>query len=88
MEIHIKIFVMRIKHPFLKWFIKRKVTGALIHKSHTKNKPRACVCAKSLQLCLTLPDAIDCSPPGFSLHGILQARILEWIATPSSRGSS
>ena len=32
------------------------------------------------QLRLTLCDTIDCSPPGFSVHGILQARILEWIA--------
>ena len=31
---------------------------------------------------------MDCSPPGSSLHGILQARILEWVAMPSSRGSS
>ena len=31
---------------------------------------------------------MDCSPPGFSLHGILQARILEWVAMSSSRGSS
>ena len=30
----------------------------------------------------------DCSPPGSSVHGILQARILEWVAMPSSRGSS
>jgi len=30
----------------------------------------------------------DCSPPGFSVHGILQARILEWVVMPSSRGSS
>ena len=33
-------------------------------------------------------DPMDCSPPGSSIHGILQARILEWVATPSSRGSS
>ena len=32
------------------------------------------------QLCLTLCDPMDCSPPGFSVHGILQARILEWVA--------
>ena len=37
---------------------------------------------------LTLCDPMDCSPPGFSVHGILQARILEWAAMPSSRGSS
>ena len=36
--------------------------------------------AKLLQLCLTLSDAMDCSLPGSSAHGILQARILEWVA--------
>ena len=44
--------------------------------------------AKLLQLCLTLCDAIDCSLPGSSVHRILQARILEWVAVPVSRGSS
>ena len=47
-----------------------------------------CVYAKSLQSCPTLCDPIDCSPPGSSVHGILQAGILEWVAMPSSRGSS
>ena len=37
---------------------------------------------------LTLCNLTDCSPPGFSAHGILQTRILEWIAIPFSRGSS
>ena len=37
------------------------------------------------QLCLTLWDPTDCSPPGSSVHGILQARILEWVAMPYSR---
>ena len=41
--------------------------------------------AKSLQLCLTLWDPMECSPPGSSVHGILQARILEWVAIPSFR---
>ena len=40
------------------------------------------------RLCLTLCDSMDCSPPGFSVQGILQARILEWVAVPSSRESS
>ena len=40
------------------------------------------------QLYLTLCDPIDCSPPGSSVHGILQARILEWVAMPFFRGSS
>ena len=41
-----------------------------------------------LQLCLTLCDPMDCSPPGSSLLGIFQARILEWVAIFFSRGSS
>ena len=43
---------------------------------------------KSLQPCLSLCNPKDCSPPGSSVHGILQAKILEWVAIPSSRGSS
>ena len=37
-----------------------------------------------IQSRLTFCDPMDCSPPGFSVHGILQARILEWVAMPSS----
>ena len=44
--------------------------------------------AKSLQLCPTLSDTMDCSPPGSSVHRILQARILEWVDMLSSLGSS
>ena len=44
--------------------------------------------AESPQLCLTLCSPVDCSVLGSSVHGILQARILEWVAMPSSRGSS
>ena len=44
--------------------------------------------AKSLQLCPPLCNPMDCSPPGSSVHGILQARILDWVAMPFSRGSS
>ena len=44
--------------------------------------------AKSPQSCLTLCNPRACSPPGSSVLGILQARILEWVAMPSSRGSS
>ena len=40
------------------------------------------------QSCPTLCDPVDCSPPGSSVHGILQARILEWVAISFSRGSS
>ena len=44
-----------------------------------------CVCT---QLCLTLYDPTDYSPPGSSVHGMSQARILEWVTMPFSRGSS
>ena len=43
---------------------------------------RTCVCVLVAQSCLTLCDPMDCRPPGFCVHGILQARILEWIAIP------
>ena len=43
--------------------------------------------AQSLQSCLTLWNPIDCSPPDSSVHGILQARILEWVAISFSSGS-
>ena len=46
-----------------------------------------CMHAKSLQLCPTLCDPMDGSPPGSSVRGILHARILEWATMPSSRGS-
>ena len=45
-----------------------------------------CERALSLQLCLTLCDTMDCSPPASSIHGVLQARILEWVAIASSTG--
>ena len=47
-----------------------------------------CVCVLVTQLYLTLCDPIDCGPPDSSIHGILQARILEWVTIPFSGGSS
>ena len=64
-------------HPFSHWS-SRSVLGMEL----------ACVCVQLLQLCPTLCDPIDCSPPGSSVRGILQASILEWVAIPSSRGPS
>ena len=46
------------------------------------------LCALCAQSCLTFCSALDCSLPGSSAHGILQARILEWVAISSPRGSS
>ena len=47
-----------------------------------------CMLAKSLQLCPALCNPMDCSLPDSSFHGILQAKILEWVAIPFSRRSS
>ena len=44
-----------------------------------------CMYARSLQSCLTFVTLTNCGPPGSSVHGILQARILEWVAMTSSR---
>ena len=44
-----------------------------------------CMHVKSLQLCPALCDPMDCSPPDSSVHGILWVRILEWVATTSSK---
>ena len=46
------------------------------------------MCAKSLQLGLTLCNPMDYSPPGSFVHGLLQARVLDWVAMLSFRGSS
>ena len=46
------------------------------------------MCVKSLQSCLTLRILMDCSLLGSSVHGMFQARILEWVTMPSSRESS
>ena len=49
--------------------------------------PAICVCMLVAQSCSTLYDLTDCSLPGSSVHGILQERILKWVAIPFSRGS-
>ena len=60
----------------------KKISISYHHQINT------CMHAKSLQSCPTLCDPMYCSLPGSSVHGILQARILEWVAISSSGGSS
>ena len=50
---------------------------------HVWDEHRVCVCSVA-QSCPTLCDPIDCSPPGYSVHGILQVRTMEWVAISSS----
>ena len=47
-----------------------------------------CVCVLVTQSCLTFCDPMDCSSPGSSVHGVLQAKMLEWVALTFSRASS
>ena len=56
-----------------------RVSGAVIG---------ALFCCLVVQSCPALCNPMDCSPPGSSVHGLTQARILEWVVRPSSRGSS
>ena len=51
-------------------------------------RPVCVVCVLVAQSCLTLCDPMDCSPPGSSVHRILQARILEWVSHSISMGFS
>ena len=59
-----------------------------LNSNRFKDTESKCVRAKSFQARPTLCDPMDWSPPGSSVHGILQARILEWVAVPASRGPS
>ena len=58
--------------------------GSTLHKPEAESEVKVLV----TQSCPTLCDPMDCSPPGSSVRGILQARILDRVAMPSSRGSS
>ena len=74
-------------HPFIYWHLSASFTPSprLLVARWWTGWMRACVL--SLQTCLTLCNPMDHSSPGFSVHGILQASILEWVAMSSSRGS-
>ena len=63
--------------------------GFFLHSSlYCLSFTYVCLNAKSIQSCPTLYDPLNHSPPGSSVHGILQAGILEWVSMPSSRGST
>ena len=73
---------------FFKVFCSQDINHPTIYDLGHPQVTHACIHAKSLQSYPTLCDPVDSSPPGSSVHGILQERILEWVAMPSSRGSS
>ena len=77
-----------LKGRRLKERLTEKKKDKFLWKTHSGPPAQACVCVYSVtQSCPTLCDPMDCSPPDSSVHGILQARIMEWVAMPSSRGS-
>ena len=62
--------------------------GRSVVQSRSRNVTMMTQWSAHAQLCLILCNSMDCNPLGSSVHGILQARILEWVAMPSSRRSS
>ena len=76
-----------IPHLLFLWQMKAAVTWQ-IRTFYFIYQNAAAIAAESLQFCPTLCNPMDCSPPGSSVHEILQARILEWVAIPFCRGSS
>ena len=65
--------------------IKWPTSAGSLKKQESSRKTSAAAAAKSLQSCPTLRDPVDCSPPGSSIHGIFQARVLEWGAIAFSQ---
>ena len=72
------------------FFLGQSDPAALNKTDPSRSRAFILFCFKVLvaQLCLTLCDPMDYNPPGSSVHGILQFRILEWVSMPSSGGSS
>ena len=76
-------------------FLTRGLDPRLLHRqadslppSHQRSPHiHCCFCGSVAQSCPTLCGPVDCSLPGSSVHGLLQARVLEWFAMPSSSGS-
>ena len=88
--LHFKLFVVVTFHIFILsfqfWlcFLKVGIRSCIpLYPYLSEVKGKVLV----THLCPTLYDPMDCSPPGSSVHGILQARILEWVAIPFSRRS-
>ena len=86
---HINTFTCRLNHVLLQVSGNRHghfPRSSLVHFSEEPSRAGACL--KSLSRVQHFHDPIDRSPPGSSVRGILQARVLEWVGISSSRGSS
>ena len=71
-----------------RWGVYLFAFGSIVNIPHTlKIHPGGNLKFSVAQSCLAFWDTVNCSLPGSSVHGILQARILEWVAISFSRGS-
>ena len=70
------------------WYMSPVFAGRFFTTTPPGKPTHVSVCVCVTQSCLTLCDSMDCSPPGSSVHGILQAWIPEWAVISFSRGSS
>ena len=88
-SLHVHIFIFFTKKSSWRrihtWFV---LASLLYHSGWSITGPQQIDPGFVAQFCWTFYDPMDCSPPGSSVHEILQARILEWVAIPFSRGSS
>ena len=91
---HSALFMIQLSHPYVTTgktiaLTRGTFVGKVLSLLFTMlSRFVMCVWAKSFQSCPTLCDPMDYSPPVSSVHGILQARILDWVAMPSSKRSS
>ena len=73
---------------FPPWVRSQEMKRNLVQNCHVCSYCNSCVCVWVAQLCPALCDSVDCSPPGSSVLGIIQSRILEWVAIPFSNSNS
>ena len=76
------ITVLLDSRPRMPFIARFPATGGSSLRTHITFRCHVCVC-----VCSVVSEPMDCSLPGFSVHGIFQARILEWVAISYSRGS-
>ena len=85
---HIYVKLSFARHQKLIQHCESTFTSFFKRRKKKNRSVLSCVCARSLETFLTLCDPMDHSLPSSSVHGILQARILEWVTLPSSRRHS
>ena len=70
------------------YYLAREMEAFVALRAHAASNVLCVLRAQMLQSCLTVCNPVACSLPDSSVYGVFQARILEWVAMPSSRGSS